>query len=82
MIELVHHQTVRCELDGTRTYDRCAGICYLDGEDVAAVLVQQGLARDCPRFSGGRYAQAERRAAAEGSTIGEVYTLPGYCRRG
>jgi hypothetical protein len=77
MIELVRGRTVRCDLDGTRTYDRCVAICHLDGQDVAAVLVQQGLARDCPRFSGGRYAQAERAAAAEGSTIDEVYTLPG-----
>ena len=79
MIELVNGNTVRCELDGTRTYDRCAGICYLDGEDVAAVLVQQGLARDCPRFSGGRYARAEHQAAADGAAIGRAYRLPGYC---
>ena len=80
MIELVH-QSVRCELDGTRTYDRCAGVCYLDGVDISEVLVRQGLARDCSRFSGGRYAQAERRAAANGATIGRAYTLPGYCRQ-
>ena len=69
MIELMHHQTVRCELDGTRTYDRCAGICYVDGVDISKVLVCQGLARDCPRFSEGRYAKAERRGAADGWTI-------------
>ena len=80
MIELVHHQTVRCDLDGTRTYDRCVGTCYLDGVDVSEELVRRGLARDCPRFSGGRYARAEHRAAAEGATIGRAYTLPGYCR--
>ena len=57
-------------LDGSRTYDRCAGICYVGGKDVAAELVRQGLARDCPRYSGGRYAAAERQAAAEGATIG------------
>jgi len=65
MIELVHGRTVQCELDGTRTYDRRVGICY------------RGVARDCPRYSGGRYAQAERRAAANGATIAEVYALPG-----
>jgi endonuclease YncB( thermonuclease family) len=81
MIELVHHQTLRCELDGRRTYDRCVGICYLDGVDISEELVRRGLARDCPRYSDGRYAQVERRATAEGATIAEVYTLPGYCRR-
>jgi len=49
----VHRETVRCELDGTRTYDRCAKICYLDGVDISEALVRRGLARDCPRFSGG-----------------------------
>jgi len=44
MIELVHHHTVLCELDGTRTYDRCVAICRLGGQDVAAVLVQEGRA--------------------------------------
>ena len=80
MIELVHGRTVRCELDGSRTYDRCAGVCYLDGRDIAGALVSAGLARDCPRFSGGRYAILETQAAAGGATIRKDYRLPGYCR--
>ena len=80
MIELVQDRTVRCELDGTRTYDRCAGMCYLDGVDISEAMVRRGLARDCRRFSQGRYAEAERRAAADGTTIGWAYPLPGYCR--
>ena len=80
MIELVHGRTVRCELDGTRTYDRCVGICYLEGQDISEVMVRRGAARDCPRFSEERYAEAESRAAADGSTIGRAYALPGYCR--
>lgn len=42
-------------------------------------LVRQGLARDCERFSGGRYRAAERQAADEGATIRASYPLPGYC---
>jgi micrococcal nuclease len=80
MLELVQGRTLRCELDGDRTHDRCVGVCYLDGADIAEVMVREGLARDCPRFSGGRYAKTERRAAANGATIGRVYSLPGYCR--
>lgn len=38
-----------------------------------------GLARDCPRYSGGRYREAEREAARNGATIGRSYRLPGYC---
>jgi micrococcal nuclease len=81
MIELVEGQRVRCELDGSRTHDRCAGVCFLDGLDLAEAMVQRGLARDCPRFSGGRYAVLEAQAATDGATIRETYRLPGYCRR-
>ena len=80
MIELAQGRKVRCDLDGTRTYDRCAGICYLDGADISEAMVHRGVARACPRFSDGRYAEAERQAAAEGAAIGRVYTLPGYRR--
>ena len=77
---LVLGKEVRCELTGKRTYDRCVAVCYLDGADIEAIMVRQGFARDCPRYSGGRHAEAERKAAVEGATIGRVYTLPGYCR--
>ena len=80
MLELVQSRTLRCELDGERTGDRCVGICYLDGTDISEILVHRGLARYCPRYSQGRYAKAEIQAAAAGATIGEDYPLPGYCR--
>jgi hypothetical protein len=38
------------------------------------------LARACPRFNGGRYADEELEAAREGATIAETYRLPGSCR--
>jgi len=79
MLELVQGRTLRCELDGDRTHDRCVGVCYLDDEDVAAIMVRRGLARDCERFSGGRYRTAERQAADDGATIKASYRLPSYC---
>src|SRR5690606_8535109 len=78
---LVLGKEVRCELTGKRTYDRCVAVCYLDGADIEAVMVRQGFARDCPRYSGGRHAEAEHQAAAAGATIRQTYQLPGYCRR-
>ena len=80
MTELVRGRTLRCELDGTRTHDRCAGVCFLQGEDISEVMVHRGVARDCPRFSGRRYSEVENQAAARGATIGRAYPLPGYCR--
>ena len=80
MLELVQGRMLRCELDGERPQDRCVGVCYLEDEDIGEVMVHLGVARDCPRFSQGRYAKAERQAAAKGAAMGRVYTLPGYCR--
>jgi hypothetical protein len=31
MVELVGGRTLRCELNGERTGDRCVGVCYLEG---------------------------------------------------
>ncbi len=54
MFELVTGKAVRCELNGERTYDRVVGVCYLNDQDIGASIIAAGLARDCPRFSGGR----------------------------
>jgi micrococcal nuclease len=42
MTKPVDGLTLRCELDGERAHDRCTGICYLDGKDVAAIMVCKG----------------------------------------
>jgi micrococcal nuclease len=80
MRAMVEGRPLRCELDGERTHDRCVGICFLGDEDISEAMVLRGFARDCPRFSGGRYRAAEAQAAAAGATIGVSYRLPGYCR--
>ena len=63
MVRLVRGKTVTCRLDGTRTYDRWVGVCFLDGEDIAAFAVANGHALDCERYSKGRYRELETRAA-------------------
>lgn len=50
-------------LNGDRTYDRWVGICFLDGQDIAAIAVASGHALDCRRYSGGRYRDLETPAA-------------------
>ncbi len=72
LIELVRGQHIICELDGTTSYDRVVGICYVGGRDLAAELVMRGLARDCERFSAGRYRELE-------PSITQDLPLPGYC---
>jgi micrococcal nuclease len=78
--QLVVGRAVACVPDGSRTRGRIVAVCTVDGRDLGAALVAAGLARDCPRFSGGRYAALERAAAARGAPIGRVYPLPSYCR--
>lgn len=79
--DLAEGRRVECEPDGTRSYDRVVAVCRLDGKDVGALLVGRGLARDCPRYSRGRYAAAEAAAEAGGSPIRRLYKAPTYCRR-
>ena len=71
---------VTCYLDGTTTYDRVVGRCTVGGQDVGAVLVFGGWARDCPRYSRGDYAPYEAAARAAGRDLSRTYRLPGYCR--
>jgi endonuclease YncB( thermonuclease family) len=72
LIQIVKGHRVSCELDGTTSHDRVVGTCYVEGKDVAAELVQLGLARDCKRFSGGRYRELE-------TPSGRLLPLPSYC---
>ena len=85
---LLAGRTAQCELTGVRSPEGCIARCYVRGRadflgrraDLAAVLVREGLARDCPRTSGGRYRDEERRAVAGGAKIRRIYPLPDYCR--
>ena len=61
-----------CELTGERSHRREVGVCRIGGKDIAEEVIAAGLARDCPRFSKGRYAAVERPEAA-------ALPFPGYC---
>jgi micrococcal nuclease len=72
MQDLVSNQAVRCELTGEKTYDRFVGTCYIEGKDIGISVIEVGLALDCPRYSGGRYAVYEM--------VGTGIVVPVYCR--
>lgn len=74
MASLVADKTVRCDLNSERTYDRVVGVCYLNEQDIGASIIAAGLARDCPRFSDGRY-------DAFNTVASKRLPLPGYCER-
>jgi endonuclease YncB( thermonuclease family) len=75
MLDLVDGESVGCELTGAKTYDRLVGTCYLGSKDIGIKVIEAGLALDCPRYSGGRY------AAFEVADARERIKLPGYCRK-
>lgn len=80
LASMVDDREVRCELDGTTASGgRPVGMCFVDGHDVGRRMVEMGLARDCPRFSGGRYEEAEAQARVRGADLSRIYHLPGYC---
>lgn len=63
MERLLRGQTVTCDLNGDRTYDRWVGTCFIDVDgqsvDIGAIIIANGHALDCRRYSGGRYRSLE-----------------------
>jgi endonuclease YncB( thermonuclease family) len=59
MERLLKGRVVSCELNGERSYDRWIGVCYIDHDvgvlDIGMLLIANGHALDCARYSGGRY---------------------------
>ena len=78
MDAMVLNKPLRCQLTGEISHDRVIGVCYRkvkdDWRDIAAEMVAAGFARDCPRYSNGRYAELE-------TNRGKRLSLPKYvCR--
>lgn len=75
MRTLVSGLTLKCTLNGDRTYDREVGRCELpDGQDIGAVMISKGLCGRCARYDPFRtYAKVQ---ATAGPFKG---SYPGYC---
>ena len=59
MQKILENKTIKCSLSGRKSYERYIGVCWIGAVDVGALLVLQGFARDCFRYSGGRYSALE-----------------------
>lgn len=60
MQRMILRKPVRCWLTGKKTYDRWVGTCFDASErDIGALAISAGQARDCPRYSGGKYTSLE-----------------------
>jgi len=82
LMRIVADRIVTCHIDGQRTV--YAGMlnagCETVGVDVAALLVENGHARDCAGPSRGRYRYQEARAAAAGADVLTRVALPAECQ--
>lgn len=69
MRRLLRGETVVCSLNGEKTYDRWVGVCYIDVDgdwrDIGAIVVGNGHALDCRRYSDGRYRSFEPSGARQ-----------------
>ena len=72
MQKILENKTIKCSLSGRKSYERYIGVCWIGAVDVGALLVLQGFARDCFRYSGGRYSALEPGPA-------RYLPLPKYC---
>ena len=71
LADVIDGAAVRCRLTGRHIRKRPIGVGFLaDGQDVSAMIVAEGLALDCQRISGGRYAHLESN---------ERLPYPSYC---
>lgn len=77
---LMEGKAVRCELDGTHARKRPVAVCFVGEIELGKQQVLAGHARDCKRFSKGRYLDAELVARASGIDLSTIYELPPYCR--
>ena len=69
---VAHGRTAKCEFTGERSFDRQVAVCRIDEQDLGKLMIEAGLARDCPRYSGGRYEMFEVERSKQ-------LPLPRYC---
>ena len=58
MQRLVSGKEVICEPDGTVSFNRVVAKCFVDGEDIASIMIERGLAKPYCKFSGDYYNDA------------------------
>lgn len=60
--EHIGQRPVSCRVSGTDRYGRAVAACSVGGGDLGDYMVEQGWARDWPRYSHGAYADEEQSA--------------------
>lgn len=68
---LVEGKELGCKLIDQDKYRRDVMQCFTDGQDIGAVMVKFGMAKDYKRYSAGYYRQEEKEAKEKGRGIWE-----------
>ncbi|MEM9358530.1 MAG: thermonuclease family protein [Pseudomonadota bacterium] len=63
--QILQDSTPVCRTITRDKYGRLVSKCFVDGEDLAALIVRAGWAVDFTRYSGGKYAEEQAQAEAE-----------------
>jgi len=71
--ELVNGRTIVCRPVARASYGRVVATCAMGVLDLGSALVRAGAARDCPAYSGRRY-------AADETDVAKALPLPAWCR--
>lgn len=77
LAELVRGHTVTCESRGYDKYGRMLGICFVDGHDINAEMVREGLAWAFVRYSQ-TYVREEAQARAARAGIWQGEAAPAW----
>ena len=65
MVRTIQRKPVTCHLTGKKTYDRWVATCFnRAGQDIGALAIVAGHARDCPRYSNGATDSSRRQIAS------------------
>jgi len=60
--KLIGSKPLVCISNGEKTHGRAVVSCTLDGRDLGETIIKAGYARECLRYSLGRYTAAEKEA--------------------
>ena len=65
---IIHNKTIACDPRGKDKYQRILGVCFVDGEDINAFMVETGYARAFVKYSQA-YVAGEASAKTAGAGI-------------
>lgn len=71
---------ITCDINGFDRYDRALGTCFLDGRDLNAEMVREGLAWAFVKYSS-RYVAEERAARTDGAGVWQGSAEPAWVFR-